>query len=157
MTSSSAFSSPNRYSSGPVTSVIGDVADQSRVGHLGACPFSAAISWPNDAFTAMKAPTAPTVRAAIARPSMTWYGLARHQRAVLERARLALGAVGHDVAITDLGSAGADRRPLAAGREPGAAPAPQAGPIEHVEDAVGPERIELLEALPATPCEVHVE
>jgi hypothetical protein len=46
-------------------------------------------------------------------------------RPVLERARLALGAVGDDDAGLAVAAGLEDRQPLPAGPEPGAAPAPQ--------------------------------
>ena len=77
ITSRSAFSSPNRYSSGPATSVIGASDTKPAAAICSSARRSAAISGSNDAFTAMNASRAPTTVAAIDSPSITWYGFAR--------------------------------------------------------------------------------
>src|SRR6267154_1694890 len=59
ITSSSAFSSPNRYSSGPVTSVIGTSPTSPASLISRTARVNASISGSNDAFTARYAPTAP--------------------------------------------------------------------------------------------------
>jgi hypothetical protein len=61
--------------------------------------------------------------------------------AVLERARLALGGVAHDVA--DVARVVLDRRPLGAGGKPRAAAAAQPGRVDLVEHRVGVEVVRL--------------
>src|SRR5207247_698057 len=62
-----------------------------------------------------------------------------HEHPVLERPGLALGTVGDREVVAYLGDAAHDRRPLASGREPGSAPAPQPRPTDGLQDAVGAE------------------
>ena len=78
------------------------------------------------------------------RPSTTWYGLARSSAAVLERPRLALGAVAHEVAA-GAGLAG-DAGPLPTGREPAAAPSAQPGDGDHLDGGSGSEPLGRLDA-----------
>ncbi len=75
MNSSRPVSSPYRYSSGPLTIVIG--TEPSRPRSVISCDArsNASICGTNDRFTATNARTAPIVSAAICRPSRTWYGL----------------------------------------------------------------------------------
>ncbi len=77
ITSSSAFSSPKRYSSGPVTRLIGTSPTNPASLISRRARDSASISGSNDAFTARYTPTASTVAAEIASPSTTWYGFRR--------------------------------------------------------------------------------
>ena len=113
ITSSSAFSSPNRYSSGPATRLTGASHSRSGVGHLAQRAFERVdLGRERRLHRDERLACADDGR----RDRQALEHLVRiraHQRAVLERARLALGAVRDDVAVAELGAAGDDRSPLA--------------------------------------------
>ena len=77
MTSSSAFSSPNRYSSGPRAIVTSRSPSRPAPASSRVARSSASHSRTNDAFTPMYTSCASTVNAAIAAPVTTWYGSRR--------------------------------------------------------------------------------
>src|ERR671910_308144 len=77
MTSSSAFSSPNRYSSGPGVSSMATGPIRSRAAMSSIATRKRSISCSNAVLMPMKARSAPTACAAMPRPSTTWYGFAR--------------------------------------------------------------------------------
>ena len=72
ITSSMAFSSPNRYSSGPWISSIGTGPTRSRAAISSIAAVRRLTSWPKPALIPMNACSAPTAYAAIPRPSTTW-------------------------------------------------------------------------------------
>jgi len=77
ITSSSAFSSPKRYSSGPVTTVTVIPPSQSASSTSTSALRTASSSGAKLAFIAMNASVAPTDSAAMSSPSITAYGFAR--------------------------------------------------------------------------------
>jgi hypothetical protein len=77
MTSSIAFSSPYRYSSGPATTLTVQSVQMPAVWKSCTARVTAAISRSKLALRQMKASSAPTANAATIMPSRTWYGLAR--------------------------------------------------------------------------------
>ena len=137
MTSSSAFSSPKRYSSGPVTMCtgrsthpgLGDLGQ--RLGEAGPLLLEAGLGGDVGGLGVHGAggdqqPLHHDVRV---RPQ---------ERPVLERSRLALGRVAHGVTGAGLGEE--HRRPLGPRREPGAAPPAQAGQLELLDERPGGHR-----------------
>ncbi len=137
ITSSSAVSSPNRYSSGPVTSVTGTVSVQPAASISAMAARSRSASVANAALVAMITESAPTAWAAISAPSSTRYGIGAQDRPVLERAGFALGGVDHDGRRERRGAVGDDRPPLARDGEAGAAATAQAGGVDQVDDRGG--------------------
>lgn len=77
MTSSIAFSSPNRYSSGPATMVTLQSPQNPAVCNSCTARVTASISRRKLAFKQTNASAAPIANAAIATPSTSWYGFAR--------------------------------------------------------------------------------
>ena len=96
---------------------------------------TAAISRSKLALRQMNASSAPMANAAMITPFDDLVRVGAQQRPVLERARLALGAVAHDVAAGPglVGDAG----PLPPGREAAAAPASQPGGSDRLDRGLG--------------------
>ena len=112
MALSSAFSSPNRYSSGPSKIVI--VADPNHPAFAASsiAARSRAISWVNDARMPMMISLVSIARAAMRSPSRTAYGFLRRRKRSLNvpgslggvsRSRCACGRVGLDSPPFDAG------------------------------------------------------
>lgn len=78
ITSKIAFSSPNRYSSGPATIVTLQSPHNPAVWNSCTARATASISRRKLAFRQMNASAAPIANAAIATPSTSWYGFARN-------------------------------------------------------------------------------
>ena len=125
MTSSIAFSSPNRYSSGPATMVTCAVAADAGLLHLLHGPGDGARSRVEAALEADERLDGADGEGGDHDALDDLVRVGAQQRPVLERARLALGAVAHDVAAGP--GLGRDAGPLAAGREAAAPAAAQAG------------------------------
>src|SRR5581483_8058623 len=77
MTSSSAFSSPKRYSSGPWTIVTAQSVQMPAACISVTARVTASIAREQLALSAMNASAAPTANPAMTTPSTSWYGLAR--------------------------------------------------------------------------------
>ncbi len=124
MTSSSAFSSPYRYSSGPSTTEIVRSSEEARPAQLQCRPAQRRRLGGVRRLGGQEDVAGPDGERGDGGALHHPVGVAPHEQAVLEGGGLPLGAVGHDVALP-LAAVG-DRPPLAAGRE--AAPAPPAKP-----------------------------
>ncbi len=98
ITSSIAFSSPNRYSSGPRAIVTSRSPSRPAAASSRAARSSASHSRTNDAFTPMYTSCAPIVNAAIAAPVTTWYG----SRRMIERSLNVPGSPSAPFATTNL-------------------------------------------------------
>src|SRR5437763_6765709 len=130
MTSSIAFSSPKRYSSGPGTIVIGMSPATPACCMSTRAAVSRSISRVNVPLTPMKAASAPMTKAATASPSTIWYGLAR----MMARSLKVAGSPSAPLATTNLRSPGepAARTPLhfrPVGKPPPPRPRRPASPI----------------------------
>ena len=77
ITSSIAFSSPNRYSSGPATIVTVQSGQIPAAWNSWTALVTAACSRSKLLFRQMNASSAPTAKAAMTIPSTSWYGLDR--------------------------------------------------------------------------------
>ncbi len=134
MTSSRAFSSPRRYSSGPGTIVIGDVAGDPGGGHLGQRPGEAVDLGGEAGLEADEGLGGADGEGGDGQALDELVRVVPHEPAVLEGAGLAFGGVAHDVVV----GAGPGRHagPLGAGGESAAAPAPQARGPQLVDRAL---------------------
>ena len=155
MTSSSPFSSPNRYSSGPSTI------------EMASSPSSPAS--PSSTVARRRLATSATERpldADVRGRSVDAEGgdgesfddavrVGAHQRAILERRRLTLGTVGHGVVRS--AASGPHRGPLGAGREASAAPAPQAAGSDLLDRRLGAECSGSAQPLAPTARQIVVE